>query len=322
MNLDDALICAWRINGQASEALTARELEDSLPAGPLWLHLNRDEEGLGLWLERVAAVPNHVVAALLQEDTRPRCERFGQGLLLNLRGVNLNPNDDPEDMLALRIWATPDLIITLRKRPLMTVQALRERLQEGHGPFSLGNLLVTLVSGVMDRLAARIEALEEELDSLEENWSKGGRQPVDEVSLLRWRVVRVRRFMTPQLNALDALVHAPPEGFSEHDQAFLANIVDTGHRLLEDLEELRDRASIMRDDISNELSQRMNRNMYTFTVLAGIFLPLGFITGLLGVNVGGIPGADKPVAFWELCGVLALLFLGELILLRRMRMLR
>jgi zinc transporter len=37
--------------------------------------------------------------------------------------------------------------------------------------------------------------------------------------------------------------------------------------------------------------------MYVLSVVAAIFLPLGFFTGLLGINVGGIPGAENPTAF-------------------------
>lgn len=35
-------------------------------------------------------------------------------------------------------------------------------------------------------------------------------------------------------------------------------------------------------------------------MIASIFLPLGFLTGLFGVNVGGMPGTDNESAFWIL----------------------
>ena len=37
--------------------------------------------------------------------------------------------------------------------------------------------------------------------------------------------------------------------------------------------------------------------MYVLSIVAAMFLPLGFLTGLLGTNLGGIPGAQSPVGF-------------------------
>lgn len=42
----------------------------------------------------------------------------------------------------------------------------------------------------------------------------------------------------------------------------------------------------------------MNNRMFVLSIVAAVFLPLGFLTGLLGINVGGIPGADYEAAFY------------------------
>jgi zinc transporter len=50
--------------------------------------------------------------------------------------------------------------------------------------------------------------------------------------------------------------------------------------------------------------------MYVLSIVAAVFLPLGFLTGLLGINVGGIPFAENPWGFLAvvvaLLGVVAL----------------
>ncbi|WP_097459808.1 zinc transporter ZntB [Mangrovitalea sediminis] len=322
MDIEDALICAWRVAGPQSEAIAVETLTDQLPEGPLWIHLNRDAPGLNQWLKDIAGIPPHTVAAMLQEDTRPRCEILPQGVMLNLRGINFNEGASPEDMLSLRVWSSPTLLITLRKRPLNTIQTIRDHLQAGNGPHSLGHLIVQLVAGLTDRVARRAEELGDELDELEDQVMSGRRGPLDSISQLRASVVRLRRFLAPQAVALGQLLEAESESLTEADRAFLRNAIDSTQRVIEELDALRERASILRDDISNELSAQMGRNMYAFTLLAGIFLPLGFITGLLGVNVAGIPGAQTSDAFWILCGILACLLTLEVWLLRRLNMWR
>jgi len=50
-----------------------------------------------------------------------------------------------------------------------------------------------------------------------------------------------------------------------------------------------------------------------------VFLPLGFLTGVFGVNVGGIPGQTHEYGFWIMCGALSVLALAQLWLFRVMR---
>jgi zinc transporter len=68
-------------------------------------------------------------------------------------------------------------------------------------------------------------------------------------------------------------------------------------RYIEDLDSSRDRASVTQEELVNRLSEQMNNRMYVLSIVAAIFLPLGFLTGLLGINVGGLPGVENPDAF-------------------------
>ena len=67
---------------------------------------------------------------------------------------------------------------------------------------------------------------------------------------------------------------------------------------------MRERSHSVQSEVANILTERLNRNTYMFSLIAAIFLPLSFLTGLLGINVPGIPGADDPEAFLVFCGIL------------------
>jgi zinc transporter len=102
-------------------------------------------------------------------------------------------------------------------------------------------------------------------------------------------------------------------------ELLLRESTDKLQRYIEDLDAARDRAIVIKDEISNRLAEDMNERMYALAIIAGIFLPLGFLTGLLGINVGGMPGADYSFGFWVTCALLFLVLLGELYLFRRMK---
>ena len=82
---------------------------------------------------------------------------------------------------------------------------------------------------------------------------------------------------------------------------------------------IRERAQIVKDELVNALSDRLNRNMYVLSVIASIFLPLGFFTGLLGINVGGIPGAENSEAFYIFCGLLVVLVIAQIIIFKKLK---
>ncbi len=90
-------------------------------------------------------------------------------------------------------------------------------------------------------------------------------------------------------------------------------------RYIEDLDSVRERAAVIQDELMNRISERMNRTMYVLTLVASVMLPLGFITGLLGINVAGIPGSEYPWAFLVVCVTLLALILIEVWLFRRLK---
>ncbi len=89
-------------------------------------------------------------------------------------------------------------------------------------------------------------------------------------------------------------------------------------RLGEELDAIRDRAQVVHDQIMDNRAEIMNRQMLVLSVVAAVFLPLGLITGLLGINVGGIPLASDPSGFWVVCGLLVAVCGFQLWLFRRM----
>ena len=62
---------------------------------------------------------------------------------------------------------------------------------------------------------------------------------------------------------------------------------------------LSERAAVIHESLASRLAEMTNQRMYILSIVAAIFLPLSFVTGLLGINVGGIPGSENPHGFWE-----------------------
>jgi zinc transporter len=266
--------------------------------GDLWLHLDIGNPEACRWLEREGRLPAHALDALLAEETRPRTLSTDTGLLIVLRGVNTNPGADPEDMVAVRVWVEPHRIISTRRRRLLSVADIAETLDDGEGPASASALLAMLVDRLAQRIGDFVDVIEDQLDEIEDEIGEAEPGAVRaRLSPLRRQMAAVRRFLAPQRDALDRLYRQPASFIAEPDLHLLREQADRIQRYLEDLELARERAIVLQEELLSNMAQQQNTRMYVLSVIAAIFLPLTFITGLLGMNVGGLPGVDSDLGF-------------------------
>jgi len=272
----------------------------SVSKGYRWLHLDLNDPDIKPWA--IDHLPDIAARALWQSETRPRCERLKDGLILNLRGVNLNPGSDPEDMVSLRMWVTKNAIVSARQRKVWAVDAMREAADEGTAPASVGRFLAELTYGLTTRIESVSIDLEEQTDALEEAVFEGLRLPIGQLGNVRQAVIKMRRFINPQREAIATLASMENWIIAADELALLRETSNRTRRIVEELDATRDRLSALQDHIDADRAHALSRNSYVLSVVAAIFLPLGFLTGLFGVNVAGMPGTEVTSAFWVLTG--------------------
>lgn len=287
-----------------------------------WVHLHREGDRSRAWL-RESGLDPFVVDALTAGETRPRCTVHGDGAVVNLRGVNLDPSAGPEDMISVRFWLEAQRVIGVWQRPLVAVDDLMEAIEQQRAPASPGDLIARLALRLADRAEPVVAELNARVDALEESLLDEGSDPSrKELADIRRTAIVLRRFMVPQRDALTTLEIEDLTWLHERDRSRLREAADRVIRLGEELDAIRDRAQIVHDQIMDRRAEAMNRNMLLLSVVAAVFLPLGLVTGLLGINVGGIPGAQWPYAFLAVCGVLVAIVAFQLYLFRKFRLLR
>jgi zinc transporter len=293
----------------------------SAAAGVLWVHLDRNAQESQDWLRQEAGLEPLVCDALLAEETRPRSAVVGDGLLVILRGVNLNPGAEPDDMVSIRIWADEHRIISLRHRSLQAAKDLAEMLQTRNGPKGAGEFVSSLASRLSDRMAPVLANLDEVIDGLEEQVvDTQSYQLRTQLGAMRRQAITLRRYIGPQREAVSHLHSEPLAWLGDTDRARLREVGDRITRNIEDLDALRERAAVVQEELAGRLSEQMNKNMYLLSIVAAVFLPLGLLTGLLGINVGGIPGTESPWAFTIVCAGLVAVAAIQLVAFRRLRL--
>lgn len=304
--MSDGLVHAFRITaGSKAERLDWQQVKAwQTGQGMLWLHLDVNDDQARRWVFDESAIPVVAARALFAPETRPRATQIGEGTLVQLRGVNLNPGADVEDMVSLRLWVEGDRMVSTRRRRLLSINDVVESLAS-EAPATLGRLFVLINDRLVGRISSVIDDIEERVADLEE---RALDMPSGEMrsglSSLRREAIALRRYLAPQREALGRLNSEQLSWMNEGDRMGLREVTDRLVRLIEDLDAVRERAAVVQEEITNSLSDQLNRRMYVLSIVAAVFLPLGFLTGLLGINVGGIPGADNPWAFALFSGLL------------------
>lgn len=324
MNAQSGLVYAAVLDGKGG----ARDLDWAgvnawaAGEGPIWVHLQRESEEARRWLGEESGLDEVVVDALLADETRPRSVPHEDGLMVILRGVNLNPGAAPEDMISVRIWVDAHRVISMRGQHILGASDVREAIYNGRGPVSTAGTLVMLADAITARVGTVVSDLDDAVASMEDGLLGGhGADIRRDLSELRRRAIGLRRFLSPQREAFSRLLGERLDWMGEDDRLRLREVSDRLVRYIEDLDSARDRAAVTQEELSARLAEDMNRNTYLLSIVAALFLPLGFVTGLLGINVGGIPGAEAKWAFAAVCAMLLCVAGVQFWLFRRFKIL-
>jgi zinc transporter len=317
---NDGLLAAYILDGKGGgQRVGWKEIQEWTPtAGLLWVHLDFTAPEAQQWIKEESQLEDVVGDNLLAEESRPRVTAFDDGLLIALRGVNLNPGADPEDMVSLRIWADKNRIITTRRRKLLSVVDLTSALEKGKGPRTSGEFLEDISDRLMSRMGGVIGELEDQVAELEEAvLTKESHELRPKLASIRRDAIYLRRYMAPQREAIARLQTEKISWLTDDDRVRLHEVYDRLTRYLEDLDAARERAAVTQEELVSRLSEQMDNRMYVLSIVAAIFLPLSFLTGLLGINVGGIPGAEYKAAFAIFCLLLVGLVIVEIVIFRK-----
>ena len=288
------------LNGDHTHTVVDKpKMPDLVEGQTSWWHMDLSEPSALDWLSHSANLDPLVLDALTAEETRPRSFWAKDGLFLVLRGVNMNPGHDAEDMVTVRLWMQKDRILSVRRRPILSVQDIVADLAASRGPRNTAEFLTELIDKMANRIGDFVNGIEDELSDCEENLeSIAAKDLRARLGSLRRQIAVVRRYMAPQRDALDRLNHIETDILSARDRQRLREESDRISRYLEDLDLARERGVVLQEAFMSQIAQEQNSRMYALSIITAIFLPLGFLTGLLGINVGGMPGADNPLAFW------------------------
>lgn len=300
---------AYRVAHGTAERLDIAQALDA-PGDLIWVHLTTNNEHAQQWLTQTAKAPDYVVDALTTTESRPRCDALGDGAFLNLRGRSNEAMTTSDPLASLRIWATKGRVVSVARRSVTAIDAV-VKLVEGGMVRDPGDLIAEFASAITEELDPEVGDLGDRLDDCEADLD------ADKVFELRRGVTKVRvaaigyrRFLQPQRAALEKLAALPCDWLHDDDRLHLTSAADRAARMAEELEAIRERSALMHEALTDLRAEQIDSRSLLISIVALIFLPLTFLTGLYGMNVEGLPFAKEPWAFDAIGGVCIVVTIG------------
>jgi len=291
----------------------------------VWLHMCIRHPETAQYLVGDEGLDPLAVDAMLREDTRSRILPRPSGVMVLLKAMHQRDGHRPEDMISLRIWIDEMRVITTREADIDAVRELRERLRAGRGPHTTTEFLSDLIDAHLAETAVEVERLEDvagTIDTHELAGGDGGDATCGRLADLSLTIAGLQRHLAPQRAVFEGLGHLTCPFVTDQDRARWHEAQDQLLRLLESLQALQERLVIVTDQAQRIQDRRTANVGLVLSMAAAAFLPMTFVTGLLGMNVASIPLADRPWTFTAVTFGCAVFAVVALLWMRRRNWLR
>jgi magnesium transporter len=270
------------------------ELDADLAAGALvWLDVReRHPEELDRLGERFGFDPA-AIEDVLDIEQLPKYDNYGDHLFVILHA--LTTEDDRLDTHEVDCFLAPRLLVTVRSEPIAGLEWLWEAVQAYPHMAEHGSdeLLAQLAEVIGRRYTEIITAIETRVDELADPALDADPNVLAEIQFLRREEATIRRVLRPQRLVIGSLRTNVGSFFTGESVKLLTDAYDVHNLVVESLESTRGLLNDTLDTYRGASSERQTRAATLLTVYAAILLPLSLITGWYGMNVAGLPGAER-----------------------------
>jgi zinc transporter len=318
---DEGLVCAFELAPRVQRRDVG--LRDDPTGPPTWFHLNLNDARARRWVHDRAGLPAEAREVLISPETRIHVELLGDGLVAVLGDLEHDFHGRAAGFHHVRIYLDDRRLITGRRHPLKSVDFVRRALQAGavevSSPLAVFERLIESLAGT---LSDAVSKLGDEVDDAEELVLAGNvKHQGTALGRIRRSLAQMRRHLNANRAALAPLPSRLPVRYGAEQRQDLRLAIERLDAVGQDLELVQERARLLQEEIAGRLTEATNRNLFVLSMVTTILLPATLITGIFGMNVGGLPWVGRPGGFWWVMVVMLVALVTTLVFLKRKRIL-
>jgi magnesium transporter len=261
------------------------------------------------------------VEDILSVGQRPKLEDFSHYLHAVIKEITINPDDEAIEQEQISFILKGNILVSFQERTGDVFDGVRKRIREGKGTIrkrGADYLLYALLDNVVDHYFVVLETFGEKLEDLEtELLENPDKNSLTKLHNFRRETLGLRRTVYPLREMVAAFDKLDEPLFGHNNKVFTRDLYDHTIKVIETIEIYRDMTSSLLDLYINSVSNKMNEVMKVLTIMTSIFIPLSFISGVYGMNFQNMPELTFKYGYFIVLGVMAVVFVGIILYLKR-----
>jgi magnesium transporter len=290
---EPVLITVLRYDSQRFEEYECKSAADALalcePGWTTWINVDglHDPALVGTIGERFGVHPL-IMEDILNTEQRPKVDDGEDGFFVLLKMIDAQ--DDGVKIVSeqVSLIVRNGVVVSFQERRGDVFDAVRERLRTNKGRVRRKNadyLAYVMIDAIVDNYFVVLEAIADRLEDIEEELTGSPTpQTLQNVYAVKKALIFLRKSISPLREVMLALGRGTISFICEETRAYMHDTYEHAVRVVESIELHRDTVTSMLDLYLSGVSQRTNEIMKVLTIIATIFIPLTFISGLYGMN--------------------------------------
>lgn len=274
------------------------------------------------WIESAPLLNAAVRELLLSPDTHQRALVEADTVACVLHDFQRDFDlRDTGKVGALRIALTPSLMVTARLHPLRSPDIIRQRLARAAPGTGGPQALDLLVSSIAESIGDICRVLNTDVQRAEDALLLGHFPPSAQDLLgIRRRLAQIHRLLSDMRGVFQRL---------ERDEELAPGLLPTVEKLVQHLHALdadivgtQAQVRLLREELDIQAAQRTNQNLYILSIVTALMLPATLVTGIFGMNTGGMLFAGTTSGTLLALGIVFAAAIATFLLLRWMGFMR
>lgn len=309
MAADPIYFCQLDGKGNAATVNKKADVQATV-ANPCWIHLDYTKQATIDWINHTELLPPLAKKGLIGHDQIPKEMRFDTDILVTLKGVNVTADNFPDPIVTFRFYIMDKLIISTCNKKIDAIETVEQNLDKGIGPVDVADWLIQISDALTDKANLSFDHIHNRVVELEDNVLNEHMLSHKEIGRVRKQLIILRRLLVPERDIFVKLATERVSWIDDNDRQHLHDISTRQSHCVSDIDNCLLRISSMMEQINALLTESMNKRIYFMTLFTLIFMPITFLTSLLGVNLAGIPFSDSIWAFAFFSALLLILGVG------------
>lgn len=259
----------------------------------------------------------------LHETHVPKIDDWDTYIYLVLRTVRFANHDSLEIITPeLDVFLGSNYLVTYNADHINAIGEIWDLCQQDPRFLArgAGYLLYQISDEIVNNSMTLIEDMDDHIDQIEnEIFTDPQPATLAHIFTIKRSVQTLRRTLLPQREVFNKLARGDFSIILENDRVYFRDVYDHMVRLQEINESLRDLAGGAIDTYLSVVNNRMNEIMKVLTIIATIFIPLSFFTGIYGMNFVYMPELQWRWGYFFLLGFLGMVIIGMLMYFKRKR---